>query len=120
MFYEEISICGNEGYLKAYEREDFLSIPRPKTHLEILRGENHPARVTSPCYPPHIEESGHNGATFFEHTNLIDNLDGKDTNTATVEEGFWSVMVGAAAEESVKTGQPVMVDEMLKRNGIPL
>jgi myo-inositol 2-dehydrogenase/D-chiro-inositol 1-dehydrogenase len=120
MFYEEISICGDEGYLKAYERQDFLSIPRPTTHLEILRGEEKPARVTSPCYPPYIEETGHNGATFIEHINLIDNLDGKKTNTATVLEGFWSVVVGAAAEESVKTGQPVIINELLKRNGIPL
>lgn len=120
MFYEEISICGEDGYLKAYERQDFLSIPRPSTHLEILRGEQKPARVTSPCYPPYIEETGHNGATFFEHINLIDNLDGKETNTATVAEGFWSVVVGAAAEESVKTGQPVKIKELLERNGIPL
>jgi len=117
MFYEEISICGDEGYLKAYEREDFLSVPRPKTHLEILGGEQKPARVTSPCYPPYIEESGHNGATFFEHINLIDNLDGKETDTATVAEGFWSVVVGAAAEESVKTGQVVWIDEILEKNG---
>lgn len=117
MFYEEISICGDEGYLKAYEREDFLSVPRPKTHLEILGGEQKPARVTSPCYPPYIEESGHNGATFFEHINLIDNLDGKETDTATVAEGFWSVVVGAAAEESVKTGQVVWIDELLEKNG---
>jgi len=118
MFYEEISICGDEGYLKAYERDDFLSIPRPKTHLEILKGEKKPTRVSNPCYPPHIEESGHNGATFYEHLNLIDNLDGKKTNTATVAEGFWSVVVGAAAEESVKTGQPVLIDEILKSSGI--
>jgi predicted dehydrogenase len=120
MFYEEVSICGDEGYLKAYEREDFLTIPRPHTHMEILRGEKQPTRVSSPCYPPHIEGSGHHGATYFEHTNLIDNLDGKDTNTATVAEGFWAVVVGAAAEESVKTGQPVVINELLNRNGISL
>lgn len=120
MFYEEISICGDEGYLKAYEREDFLSIPRPKTHLEILRGEKQPARIITPSYPSYIEESGHNGATFFEHVNFIDNLDGKPTNTASVAEGFWSVVVGTAAEESVKTGQPVVINELLSRNGISL
>jgi predicted dehydrogenase len=120
MFYEEISICGDGGYLKAYEREDFLAIPRPKTHLEILRGEKQPARISNPCYPPYIEESGHNGATYYEHVNLIDNLDGKKTNTATVEEGFWSVVVGVAAEESVKIGKPVVINEILERNGIPL
>ena len=65
-------------------------------------------------------ESGHSGATFYEHINLIDNIEGKPTNAATVEEGFWSVVVGAAAEESVKTGQPVMIDEMLARDGIDI
>ena len=63
-------------------------------------------------------ESGHSGATFFEHINLIDNIEGKPTNTATVSEGFWSVVVGAAAEESVKTGQPVLIADFLKQNGI--
>jgi myo-inositol 2-dehydrogenase / D-chiro-inositol 1-dehydrogenase len=120
MFYEEITICGDEGYLKAYEREDFLSIPRPSTHMEVLRGERYPTRVTNPCYPPYIEESGHNGATFYEHINLIDNLDGKPTNAATVTEGFWAVVVGVAAEESAKTGQPVDINDLLKRNGIDI
>jgi predicted dehydrogenase len=119
MFYEEISICGDEGYLKAFERQDYLSIPRAKTHMEILRGEKKPARVTSPCYPPHIEDSGHNGATYYEHINLIENLDGNTTDTATVTEGFWAVVVGAAAEESVKTGQPVLIEDLLKRHAIP-
>ena len=118
MFYEEISICGDEGYLKAYERQDFLSIPRPHTHLEILKGEQKPTRVTSPCYPPYIEESGHNGATYFEHVILIDNLDGKETNAATVAEGFWAVVIGAAAEESVKTGKVVLIDELLEKSGV--
>ena len=118
MFYEEISVCGDEGYLKAYERQDFLKVPRPHTHMEILKGEHKPTRISNPCYPPHIEESGHNGATFFEHVNLIDNLDGKETNTATVAEGFWAVVVGAAAEESVKTGKVVLIDELLEKNGI--
>jgi myo-inositol 2-dehydrogenase/D-chiro-inositol 1-dehydrogenase len=113
MFYEEISLCGDEGYLKAYEKEDFLGVPRPKTYLEILRGEAFPSRFSNPCYPPYIEESGHTGATFYEHVNFIDNIEGKQTSTATVEEGFWSVVVGVAAEMSIKTGQIVMIDDLL-------
>ncbi len=107
MFYEEISLCGNAGYLKAYEKEDFLGVPRPKTYLEILGGETHPSRFSNPCYPPYIEESGHTGATYFEHVHFIDNIEGKKTNSATVEEGFWSVVVGVAAEESIKTGRTI-------------
>jgi len=117
MFYEEITLCGDEGYLKAYEKEDFLPPPRPKTYMEILRGETQPSRVCNPCYPPHIEESGHNGSTFYEHVNFIDNMDGKPTSTATVEDGFWSVVIGVAAEESVKLGKVVLIDELLLKSG---
>ncbi|MGD8404458.1 MAG: Gfo/Idh/MocA family oxidoreductase [Anaerolineales bacterium] len=118
MFYEEITLCGDEGYLKAYEKEDFLPPPRPKTYLEVLRGETQPSRICNPCYPPHIEDSGHNGATFYEHVNFINNLEGKPNNTATVDEGFWSVVIGAAAEESVKTGKVVLIDELLQKSGV--
>jgi myo-inositol 2-dehydrogenase/D-chiro-inositol 1-dehydrogenase len=120
MFYEEIILCGDDGRLKAYENRDFLPVPRAQTHLEVLRGENKPSRISSPCYPAYIEESGHNGATFYEHIYFVDNIEGKPTNTASVEEGFWAVVVGVAAEESVKTGAVVRIDELLERNGISL
>lgn len=114
MFYEELTLCGDEGYLKAYEKEDFLPNPRPTTHLEVLCGEAQPSRFCTPCYPPYIEESGHNGSTFYEHIYFIDNIEGKPTNTASVEEGFWSVVIGVAAEKSIKTGQPILIDDLLR------
>jgi myo-inositol 2-dehydrogenase / D-chiro-inositol 1-dehydrogenase len=120
MFYEEIILCGDDGRLKAYENRDFLPVPRGQTHLEVLRGENKPSRICSPCYPAYIEESGHNGATFYEHIYFVDNIEGKPTNTASVEEGFWAVVVGVAAEESVKTGAVVRIDELLERKGVHL
>ena len=118
MFYEEMSVCGDEGHLKVYEVEDMLPVPRSHTHLEIRRGEYAPSRFSEPAYPAYIQDSGHNGATFFEHVNFVNNIEGLPTNTATVEEGFWSVVVGAAAEESIKTGQVVLVADLLKRNGV--
>jgi predicted dehydrogenase len=118
LYYEELVLCGDEGRLKASENKDFLPAGRPGTHLEIMRGENHPSRITTPCYPTFLEASGHNGATFFEHVNFINNIQGQATTTATVDEGFWSVVVGAAAEESVKTGEVVFIDELLERDGI--
>ena len=116
--YEELIICGDEGRLKASEKRDFFSGPGSKNHLEIICGQNRPSRITEPNYPTFLEESGHNGATYFEHVYFIDNLEGKKTNTATVAEGFWSVVVGVAAEESVKTGQVVSIDELLARREI--
>jgi predicted dehydrogenase len=120
MFYEELILCGDEGRLKAYEVQDFLPGSHPKNHLEILRGEGAPSRIGAPCYPTYIEESGHNGATFYEHVNFIDNIEGRPTQTATVEEGFWAVVVGAAAEESVKTGAVVQIADLLKQNGVDI
>lgn len=117
-FYEEIILCGDEGRLKAFERQGFLPAPRSRTHLEITRGQNKPSRITTPCYPTFVEEAGHNGSTFFEHVNFVDNIEGKETNAATAEEGFWSIVVGAAAEESVKTGNLVDINGLLQANGV--
>lgn len=117
-FYEELILCGNEGRLKTYENQSFLPVPQASATMEILCGELRPSRVSHPCYPTMLEESGHNGATFYEHVNFVDRIEGKESNAATAEEGFWSVVVGAAAEESIKIGQPVNVAELLKRHGI--
>lgn len=119
MFYEELVICGSEGRLKAYENEDYLPDRRPQTFLEVLHGEGgKPSKVMTPCYPEVIQSSGHHGGTFYEHMYFIDNMDGKKTRTATVEEGFWSVVVGCAAEESIRKGCAVDVADMLKEHGI--
>jgi predicted dehydrogenase len=119
MFYEEVVLVGDEGRLKAYEIMDFLPNKQPENHLEINLGAGKPSRVSTPCYPTVIQESGHSGATFYEHISLIDMLDGEEREAATVEEGFWAVVVGAAAEESVGSGQPVLVADFLEKNGIP-
>ena len=118
VYYEEIIIVGDQGRLKAYDDLPLYPSEQPKNYLEVSLGVDKPSRFTTPVYPSQILESGHSGATFYEHINLIDNIEGKPTQAATVEEGFWSVVVGAAAEESVKTGQPIMVDDFLKQNGI--
>ncbi|MGC9399849.1 MAG: Gfo/Idh/MocA family protein [Anaerolineae bacterium] len=120
MFYEELIVCGDEGRLRSYHNTDFLPVPRAHTHLEIVQGDRRPSRISTPCYPTFIEESGHDGATFYEHVNFVDNIEGKETNTATAEEGFWSIVVGYAAEQSVKRGEIVMIDELLAKHGIGL
>jgi len=121
MFYEELVICGTEGRLKAYENRDWLPDRRPQTFLEILHGEGgKPSKIMTPCYPDSIQASGHHGSTFYEHMYFIDNMDGKKTQTATVEEGFWSVVVGSAAEESLRKGRTIDIAEMLREKNITL
>jgi hypothetical protein len=72
----------------------------------------------TPSYPALIEESGHSGATYYEHLRWIEAMDGLPSKAATAEEGFWSVVVGVAAEESVKRGEKVWVKELLEANGL--
>ena len=64
-----------------------------------------------------VEESGHNGSTYMEHVHFIDNIEGKQTTTSQTEEGFWSIVVGVAAEESLKTGKIVQINDLLKNLG---
>lgn len=113
MFYEEITICGDEGRIRAYENENYLPEEGNLTHFEMLCADHRPSVISTPCYPQTIQTSGHMGGTFFEHRNFIDNIEGKKTDAATVDEGFWSVVVGIAAEESAKTGKIIYIDELL-------
>ncbi len=119
MFYEELIVCGEQGHLKAWENQDFLLGAPLETSLDIRCGANRPSRNSSPHYPSLIEESGHHGSTYFEHVYFVDNIKGIARNTATAKEGFWSVVVGLAAEESWRTQQVVKVEELLSRLDLP-
>jgi len=118
LFFEELVICGDNGMLRTSEQEDFMSNDGLHTRYELFRGENGPSKKSRPGYPKMIEASGHSGATFYEHLYFVDNIEGKTTATATAYEGFWSVVVGAAAELSIKTGTPVLINEMLENAGL--
>ena len=118
LFYEEIILCGDDGRIKAWEKEDFLSEEGLLTGMEIHKGEMKPSRISSPQYPKYIEITGHNGATFIEHSYWIDNIKGQKTDTATVSDGFWSVVVGCAAQRSLKAGIPVLIMDLLKEEGL--
>lgn len=117
MFYEEIVLCGDVGRLRASENLDFLPGESLKSHLEIYGGETHPSRMMTPSYPLAIEESGHNGATFFEHVHFIDAIERGASEGPTPMDAFWSVVVGVAAETSVASGEPVVIQELLEQNG---
>lgn len=113
MFYEEITICGDKGRLRAYENENYMPENSNETYLEILAADHGPSRISTPMYPKTIQSSGHMGGTYFAHKYFVDNIEGKETKSATVEEGFWSVLVGIAAERSIQTGERVFIDQLI-------
>jgi|TARA_B110000467_G_scaffold162456_1_gene185770 hypothetical protein len=74
--------------------------------------------MMTPSYPVAIEESGHNGATFFEHVHFVDSIDKGRSDGPTAMDAFWSVVVGVAAETSVASGEPVEIRDLLEQNGL--
>jgi hypothetical protein len=118
MCYEALILCGDEGCLRASEQEDFLAGACVKQHPEVAWREGQTSRMATTRYATHVEETGCNGAAFFEQVHFIDNIEGKETSTAAVAEGFWPIVVGVTSEKSIETGKVLNSAELLKENNI--
>lgn len=118
LFFEELVACGDGGRLRVFEQEDFLVDDSYTSGLELYRGELAPSFRSEPRYHGIVRALGHSGADYYVQAAFIDMLDGKYDKSPTVEEGFWSVVVGAAAEESVRTGMPVDIGAWLATKDI--
>jgi len=113
MFFEELVVCGEGGRLRAFEQEDFRAGHGLRMGLELHRGEMHPAYTSEPSYPGIAQTLGHGGADFFATNVFVNLLAGDASNAPTVEEGYWSVVIGTAAEESIRRGDPVDILEFI-------
>ncbi len=108
---EDLVVCGDTGRLQASEQT--LPGASLENRVEVWQGENGASRITTPSYPPHISNAGHHGSTFFEHVAFADDLvSGKNTGPGPAE-GFWSVVVGAAAQQSIEKGAAIDVVDVL-------
>jgi myo-inositol 2-dehydrogenase/D-chiro-inositol 1-dehydrogenase len=112
-FTEEMIVVGEHGRLVTSERFDFHALRPTQTSVNVELGEYGASRRTELSYPALIEQSGHHGATYFEHMALMDQLDGKVVDCATVQQGLWSMIVASAAQESMRSGQAVAIDSFL-------
>jgi hypothetical protein len=65
-----------------------------------------------------IEQSGHHGATYYEHIAFMDQLEGKQVDAATPLQGLWSMIVASAAQESMARGQAVDIKQFMQANGL--
>ena len=115
-FSEELILCGDKGKLVAREHYDFQRESKSKSTISIDIGESGPSKTSDVHYPILIEQSGHNGATFFEHIEFINQLKGKDSDCATPLQGLWSIIIACAAQESILKETYIMIDEFLDQN----
>ncbi len=115
---EEIVVTGPKGRVVASEVSSFEPGTSSKAKVILENDPKIGSVERDVTYAPLIERSGHHGATFFEHLAFIEKLEGKATDSATVLQGFWSIVVAAAAQESMATGMPVEVTKYLAELGL--
>ena len=114
-FNEELILCAEKGRIISSEKYSPKNDGCSSARIQIELGEEGSSRDSMVSYPSEIEKSGHHGATFFEHIELIKKLNGEPSNSATVIEGLWSVVIAGAAQKSIETGSQIDVDDFLKK-----
>ncbi len=115
--YEEMIVGGENGRLVATECSSFKTEgSKGLIKVEVEGHEDYDFRDVT--YPEIIERSGHHGATFFEHEALITQLKGELTDSATVEQGLWAIIVASAAQESIAEQQVIEVENYLAGLGL--
>ena len=114
-FSEELILCAEKGRIISSEKYSPKNDGYSNARIQIELGEDGSSRDSMVSYPSEIEKSGHHGATFFEHIELIKKLNGEPSNSATVIEGLWSVVIAGAAQKSIETGSQIDVDDFLKK-----
>ena len=117
-FYEELVVSGVGGRLVASESFNFYEDEIARSSVAIEHGESAATRRIDLAYAKDIDQSGHHGATFYEHVAFMDHLDGKSTDAATPLQGLWSIVVAAAAQESVDSGQAIRIDDVVGRHSL--
>ena len=100
----EIVATGDRGKAEAF-------LPRQEL---VLTWRDRKERTTTQFQvdPRESELGAHHGATLLEHLAFRDAIRGGGKPIVSVEDGALAVAVGYAAEQSVKQGRPVRLEEL--------
>ncbi|MFY8099029.1 MAG: gfo/Idh/MocA family oxidoreductase, partial [Allorhizobium sp.] len=66
-----------------------------------------PRMVEIPVDPQLLKAGDHNGSTFYQHQRFQKAVRGDQSVEVAVEDGWWAVAMGLAAQRSAETGQAV-------------
>ena len=117
-FNEEMVVCGQKGRMKASETFSFKMQDSAEAKVSIELGELGSSRQSRISYPRVIEQSGHHGATFYEHIEFINKLKGRESKCATPLEGLWSIIIAGAAQQSIKKNRQIMMTDFLDEKNL--
>jgi predicted dehydrogenase len=103
---EELSIVGDEAKVEAFI---------PSGEMRLGRREGWGGSVTEEIVRDDrvLVEGFHHGASFLEHLDLVRAVREGTSALVTAEDGFWSVVMGAAAHRAIDERRVVEIDELL-------
>ncbi len=114
-YQEEISVVGPRGKIECL-------VPGPgrfwPAHLgaapvaQVIvspRDPKGPLVLDIPVDPALLAAGDHNGATYYQHRKFADVVMGKTSPDVSVEDGWWAVLMGLAAQASARRGQAVAI-----------
>lgn len=116
--YEELVVVGEKGRLVACEHASFRPDINSSATLMVEVPGHEAYRPVDVTYPRTIEQSGHSGASFFAHRAFIQQLEGEAADSATPEQGLWSLILASAAQASLQTGTMIEIEGFCQRQGL--
>ena len=86
--------------------------PRPGAVIRVAEararwGGDGPMVLDVPVDPALLAAGDHNGSTFYQHRNFADVVARGTTPEVSLDDGWWAVVMGKAAQISASTGQAV-------------
>ena len=102
----ELGVIGTEGWM--------VSSTGGKGRLQIFRRGEEREELEEFDVPGDIRDSGHDGSVYFEHVAFADAICNGSRPVVDVEAGWWSTVVGLAAERAVKERRVVELGEFVR------
>ena len=115
LWQERVTLSGDVAQLEARVPGPARFAPdgrEPAAQLAIARRAARQEEVVEMQVDESILDAGdHHGATFYQHRKFLTMVREGGRPEVTLEDGWWAVLMGAAAERSAVTGQPVDIAE---------
>jgi myo-inositol 2-dehydrogenase / D-chiro-inositol 1-dehydrogenase len=106
---EQLSVVGDAGKLEALIPSNLVRIGR--------RGEHWIGGVEEyVATDPRVKHEGlHHGSSYIEHLLFAEAVRAAGQASVTLDDGYWAVAMGAAAQRSIELGRPVELGELMQR-----
>ena len=115
---EELIVGGRRGRIVTRECASFDPKVASEAHLQVEVPGHEYFLPSVVGYPTWIEQSGHYGATFFEHVAFNNQLAGQVVDAATPKQALWSLIIASAAQLSIQSHKEIDLKEFCSIEGL--